>query len=104
MISVIICRKADREWEIDTWLMSCRVLGRCVEEAVLQEIVRAARREGVQRLVGRYIPTERNGMVAEHYAKLGFKPAGQPDKGITTWLLELNEAPREPVPMEIVHA
>jgi FkbH-like protein len=77
MISVIICRARDAvTWEIDTWLMSCRVLGRRVENMVLREIVANARTRGIERLVGIYRPTERNAMVRDHYRKLGFAPLG----------------------------
>ena len=72
MISVIVCRSVDRNWEIDTWLMSCRVLKRRVEEAVLAEIIRRARQAGVRALIGRYIPTDRNAIVRQHYRGLGF--------------------------------
>src|SRR5580704_10338359 len=54
MISVIICRQDGAIWHIDTWLMSCRVLGRRVEQAVLQELVINARLSGATRLVGTY--------------------------------------------------
>src|SRR6185369_9482696 len=60
MICVIICRRSGRDWHIDTWLMSCRVLGRRVEEATLQEILLQARRAGIEALIGTYRPTERN--------------------------------------------
>jgi FkbH-like protein len=87
MISVIVCRPdAQGCWEIDTWLMSCRVLGRKVEDMVLKEIVREARRRGVPELVGVYRPTDRNGMVREHYAKLGFEP-DQAEGDETRWRL-----------------
>jgi predicted enzyme involved in methoxymalonyl-ACP biosynthesis len=47
MISVVICRPAESDiWEIDTWLMSCRVLGRKVENMVLREILEHARKAG----------------------------------------------------------
>ncbi len=59
---------------IDTWLMSCRVLGRKVEEAVLNVLCSEARRRGINQLIGTYIPTERNALVEDHYAKLGFLP------------------------------
>ena len=73
MIGAVICRTAGADtWEIDTWLMSCRVLGRRVEEAVLAQIVMAARRRGIKRLLGTYLPTAKNAMVSDHYAKLGF--------------------------------
>jgi FkbH-like protein len=77
MISVLVCKKNDSMWEIDTWLMSCRVLGRRVEEAVLQEIVSAAVQENVQTIVGVYRPTARNVIVKDHYKNLGFKLSDQ---------------------------
>jgi len=73
MISVIICKKNARFWEIDTWLMSCRVLGRKVEIATLQNIIQNAKNYGADRLIGFYNKTERNGLVKDHYKKLGFK-------------------------------
>jgi len=74
MISVVICRaRAASVWEIDTWLMSCRVLGRQVETMVLREVLQHARRRGIELVIGKYIPTERNGIVRDHYAKLGFR-------------------------------
>src|SRR6202023_2667575 len=73
MISVVICRPGEAGvWEIDTWLMSCRVLGRKVEQMVLREILTHARSAGVQKLTGTYLPTDRNKLVIDHYAKLGF--------------------------------
>jgi len=77
MISVIICLANGTDWTIDTWLMSCRVLNRRVEQAVIDVLAASARQRGITRLIGHYIPTEKNGMVREHYAKLGFQPAGQ---------------------------
>jgi len=57
---------------IDTWLMSCRVLGRQVEPATLDLIVLEAARLGARRVVGEYVPTKKNGIVRDHYARLGF--------------------------------
>lgn len=73
IISVIICRTAGaRSWDIDTWLMSCRVLGRRVQEAVLAELVEQAAARGITELKGEYIATGRNAIVADHYGTLGF--------------------------------
>lgn len=76
LISVVLARPdaalANDELMIDSWLMSCRVLGRQVEDAVLDVLANAARCLGFKALIGEYRPTERNGMVAEHYARLGF--------------------------------
>ncbi|MDB5932487.1 MAG: methoxymalonyl-ACP biosynthesis protein [Polaromonas sp.] len=78
LISVVLARPgtglAPGELLIDTWLMSCRVLGRQVEEAVLGVLAGAAARAGATALIGEYRPTSRNAMVAEHYPKLGFVP------------------------------
>jgi len=74
MIGVVICRAAGDTWEIDTWLMSCRVLGRRVEETVLAHLIPAAREHGITWLLGTYLPTAKNALVSDHYAKLGFTP------------------------------
>ena len=73
IIAIIIGRLRDNtDLEIDTWLMSCRVLGRQVEPTTLNLIAERAKAMGARRLLGEYIPTKKNGMVKEHYAKLGF--------------------------------
>jgi FkbH-like protein len=88
MISVVICRpKGYETWEIDTWLMSCRVLGRNVEHMVLREILEHARAAGVHKLIGTYRPTERNKLVVDHYAKLGFNKVREEEPGLTEWEL-----------------
>ena len=65
-----------RDIRIDTWLMSCRVLGRQMEEETLNLVVAQARSLGAERLIGVYKPTAKNGMVRDHYQKLGFTSAG----------------------------
>ncbi|HYW54237.1 MAG TPA: HAD-IIIC family phosphatase [Dongiaceae bacterium] len=103
-IGVVVCRPSSAHaWEIDTWLMSCRVLGRRVEHMVLREILHHARARGVERLIGRYLPTARNGLVRDHYRTLGFAPAGSGAAGETTW--ELDTAVEiAPAPMAVDRA
>ena len=73
VIAIVIGRMgADGDCEIDTWLMSCRVLGRGVEAATLGVVAGRARDLGARRLVGVYVPSKKNGMVRDHYAGLGF--------------------------------
>lgn len=62
----------DGRREIDSLLLSCRVLGRGVEEAVLADLDDKARQVGCTRLIGRYIPTPKNGLVADFYSRIGF--------------------------------
>ncbi len=102
MVSVAICRKrSTNAWEIDTWLMSCRVIGRRVEDLVLQEIVHHAKRAGIRKLVGKYIPTERNQLVIEHYEKLGFQRIEIDANGATTWELDVQSAQVKSAPAEV---
>jgi len=102
MISVIICKPGVPEvWEIDTWLMSCRVLGRGVETMVLRQILLHARKTGIKRLKGIYYPTDRNKLVANHYAALGFALISQDASGATQWEIDVNEADPELAPMEV---
>lgn len=89
IISVVVADKGPEAWRIDTWLMSCRVLGRRVEEAVLAHLVQAARAEGASELVGRYIPSAKNKMVARHYDKLGFERVEEAADGAVTYKLNL---------------
>lgn len=63
--------------ELDTLLLSCRVLGRRVEDAVLAVVARRAREREARTLVGRYVATERNGQVASFFPDRGFAPAGE---------------------------
>jgi FkbH-like protein len=102
MISVIICRPSETgAWEIDTWLMSCRVLGRKVEHMVLRAMLEHARAAGVRTLVGFYIPSDRNKLVLDHYARLGFTKVAEDDKGITRWELPVEGADPDSAPMKI---
>ena len=73
IIAVVIGRlQAGQDLSIDTWLMSCRVLGRQVEPTTLNLIAQQAARLRATRLIGEYIPTAKNGMVRDHYSRLGF--------------------------------
>lgn len=107
MIAVAICRSVavglQRVWEIDTWLMSCRVLGRRVEEAMLHEIVSDARRAGVDRLIARYLPTKKNSMVRDHFDNLGFQRILEDEAGGREYELELDKFTAKDFPFSIIH-
>jgi FkbH-like protein len=72
IISIVIGKRVADAVLLDTWLMSCRVLGRQVEQATLNVVSEEARRLGVRRIVGEYHPTAKNSMVKDLYPKLGF--------------------------------
>lgn len=98
LISAVICGKHSGHWTIDTWVMSCRVLQRKVEHAVLNRIVASARREGVTTIIGRYRGTPRNGIVQDLYKSLGFQPCAG-EAGEERWRLDLEHAGPIDVPM-----
>jgi FkbH-like protein len=103
MISVVICRPGrPHEWDIDTWLMSCRVLGRKVEHMVLREILKHAAASGITKINGLYVPTERNKLVVDHYSKLGFTQVAQRADGATSWELLVDGAQPDLAPMTVI--
>jgi FkbH-like protein len=101
IISVIIADRSPQAWEIDTWLMSCRVLGRRVEEVVLAHLAQAAQDAGATALIGRYIPSAKNKMVAQHYDKLGFERVEEQPDGAVLYRLELAAFVAQNLPLEI---
>lgn len=73
IVGVMFCLPdATGAWQIDTWLMSCRVLGRTLERFMLDQAIEAARAAGVARLIGSYRPTAKNGLVADLLERFGF--------------------------------
>lgn len=89
---------------VDTWLMSCRVLGRKVENEVLNIVAREAKRAGYNQLLGSFIPTAKNALVKDHYKNLGFAPASFKESGLaegsTQWKLDLASFKPHPTPIE----
>ena len=73
LIAVVILQEKDTETLfIDTWFMSCRVLKRGMENFTLNTIVEYAKANDYKKIIGEYLPTPKNVMVAEHYTGLGF--------------------------------
>ena len=79
LIGVLCCRPEDRggTWEIDTWLMSCRTLGRQMEKFMFDRLIEAAVERAVVRVVGVYRPTAKNGLVKDLYDQMGFRRIGE---------------------------
>jgi len=78
IISVVaVARDSDDDARIDLWLMSCRVLGRKVEETILADLIARARSLGARRIVGEYIATPKNALVRDLYPRLGFSEIGR---------------------------
>ena len=86
LICVIVLEKKDEETLfIDTWLMSCRVLKRGMEDFTLNTVVETAKNNGFKYIVGEYIPTAKNQMVKDHYQGLGFSEHNN------QWMINVDE-------------
>ena len=101
MISVVICKPVSEDiWIIDTWLMSCRVLKRRVEDATLIQIVKGARRKKVKTIRGIYAPTTKNKMVKDLYGSLGFQFV-EINSNHEIWELSVSDYQEVALPMQI---
>ncbi len=87
LVSVVLGRRVRSELHIDLWLMSCRVLKRDMELAMLDVLVENARSAGIEVIVGVYIPTKKNSMVAQFYETMGFQQEDVAPNGSVTYRL-----------------
>ena len=88
VVSVIIGKiqgEHQDELHIELWLMSCRVLKRDMEYAMMDELVEKAQEKKIKKLVGYYYPTAKNGMVREFYALQGFTKQSEDEEGNSIW-------------------
>jgi FkbH-like protein len=90
LIGALFCRAAPdgERSEIDTWLMSCRALGRQMERFMFDRMVEAAAMRGIKQIVGVYRPTGKNVLVKELYDQLGFRRLDEHDEE-TRYVLEI---------------
>jgi len=80
LISIVIGRQNGAAMKVDTWLMSCRVLKRQVEDEALNELARLAAGRGCARLEGVFLPTAKNDMVRDFYSRMGFTLTAENEK------------------------
>ncbi|HEY6446870.1 MAG TPA: HAD-IIIC family phosphatase [Acidobacteriaceae bacterium] len=93
LVSVIIGRAAGDVLHLDLWLMSCRVLNREMELAMFDALVEQCQARGLRSLLGVYVPSKKNAMVADLYSRLGFLPDHEGAQGATWWRFTLPSAP-----------
>jgi FkbH-like protein len=90
LISIVLGHVTATDLHLDLWLMSCRVLKRDMELAMLDGLAERAQQKNVRRLLGYYLPTAKNGMVADHYERMGFLPVSRDDAtGASVWSLDI---------------
>ena len=102
LVSALIVEpdEAAGSYVISNWIMSCRVFGRSLEQLILNVLVELLCDRGVECLRAPFRPTEKNGVVADLYERLGFAEESRDESGHSTWLLTL--ADFEPLPCHIV--
>ena len=97
LISVIIGEKISDELHIRLWLMSCRVLKRGMENAMLNVLIRRAEKFNCKKIIGYYFPTKKNSMVADMYKNFGFEKISE-----DTWSLNISDFVEQKNFIEIV--
>lgn len=88
IVSVAIGEMKENVCEIILWLMSCRVLKRNMEFAMMDVFEQACRKRNIDKIKGYFIPTKKNGMVRNFYGEMGFEMIGD-NQGETIWILSL---------------
>ncbi len=88
VVSVVIGKINGKVLDIELWLMSCRVLKKKMEYAMLDTLVENSRQKGIETIIGHYYPTAKNGMVKELYKDFGFTKTKEDENGNTEWELQ----------------
>jgi FkbH-like protein len=101
LTGVAIVEKGPERWRIDSFLLSCRVIGRKVEDALLAYIMDQARKGGAKALVGEFIPTKKNAPAKDFFRTRGFTQAPSTD-GVQVWEYGLQEAVAYPQFIQVV--
>jgi FkbH-like protein len=91
LVSVVVGKRSGAWLDLVSWVMSCRVISRRLEEFVLDQLVEVALAAGVEGMRGRYVPTKKNGLVSRHYERLGFRLSEELRDGTTIWQLSLDQ-------------
>ncbi|HEX4146370.1 MAG TPA: HAD-IIIC family phosphatase [Pirellulales bacterium] len=104
LVAVVLAVPADDAdvMRIDTWLMSCRVIGRTLESFTLSELATRAGELGFRQLLGEYVETKKNGLVRDVYERHGFSPAGEAADSPRRFMLALG--PQQTFPETFVAA
>ena len=97
VVSVVAGERIGDELHMRLWLMSCRVLKRGMEDAMLDTLVSDAQQIGIKTIKGYYYPTAKNNMVRDFYQRMCFTPESADETGNTVWTLDVaTYAPKHP--------
>ena len=89
IVSVVIGKRVKEECHIELWIMSCRVLKRDMEYAMLDTLIETCQNKEIKKIRGFYYPTAKNAMVKDFYGKMGFSQVACDAAGNSEWELEI---------------
>ena len=90
VVSVVIGHKNGEVLDMDLWIMSCRVLKRDMEFAMLDRLIERSREQGIKTIKGYYYPTAKNKMVKDLYGRFGFEKISEDEEGNSVWTLSVD--------------
>jgi FkbH-like protein len=90
IVGVAIIDKQPKIWTLDSFLLSCRVIGRKIETAFLARIVSDAKEQGASTIIGEYVPTPKNAPVKDFYSSHGFEELAK-EGNVYRWKLDLTK-------------
>ena len=96
MTGLLIARKGKENWAIDTFLLSCRILGKKIEEQFLNYALNELKSTGVKKVLGEYIATKKNGQVKDFYGRTGFKKINS-EENKDVWQVDLSNFEFKPL-------
>jgi len=91
VVSLAIGEVEGSKLNIILWLMSCRVLKRDMEFAMMDELVNRCKDRGINEIYGYYYPTAKNKMVKEFYSTQGFDKISEDSEGNSVWKLDISK-------------
>ncbi len=91
LVGVAIAHDEGEQCEVDTFLLSCRVIGRTVETALLAHLAKSAAQRGRKRLVGWFLPTKKNAPARDFYPQHGFERQETNGTG-SLWAMDLKSS------------
>lgn len=102
IVSVTAGEQKGDELHVRLWLMSCRVLKRGMEYAMMNALVEIACSRGIKRIIGHYYPTAKNNMVRQFFGSMQFEKISEDTDGSGTWLLNTVDYKKADVHMKVI--
>ena len=101
VVAVTIGEIIGSDVHIRLWIMSCRVLKRGMEDAMMNTLLARAKEVGCDSVIGYYYPTAKNGMVKSFFGDYGFIPTETAEDGSTTWKLVIDDYQKKSLHMKV---